>query len=572
METWRIFVAITLMLGVIVLTNLLFPAPQAAGPGAPADTVEVQDPPTLDPVPPPLPLPSGPDTPAPAAGQPAGPAPDSAAPRAPAAPPGRLIVVESPLYRYHISTTGASLVGAELLTYESFTDSGAVELAVDTLGPLIGFGLRAQGREASLASLPFTSEAPDTVRLAPGESGRDVRLRATLADGGEAEFVYTFSADNYAADVRGSFALGALAEQTSLLVRFSPTLALNEADEGEDRRNLGYVTNGVRSGIHSQSLGGVDQPTVVEGPLLWAALKNKYFVVAAFGSPERERHLGGLIVEPVPAEDAAALAATLPLERDGAFAFRLYAGPQESERLAAMGSQFGDVNPLGWAFLGPIIRPLAHIATWALVGMQRATGLAYGWVVILFGILINLLIWPLSMKAMRSQLRNMELQPRMKKIQEKYKDQPEMLQKEMMRLYREEGFNPFGGCLPMLIPMPVLFTLFFVFQATIEFRGTEFLWLPDLSRPDPLYIIPVLMALSMFLLQYLSYKSTPEPNPQLKLMMWFMPIFMLVILLNFASGLNLYYASSNFARLPQQLYIMKERKKVHVRHVRDREE
>ena len=576
METWRIFVAITLMLGVIVLTNLLFPAPQPAGPVAPADTLEVQDPPTLDPVPPPLPLPSATDTPAagpaPAPGQPAGPAPDSAAPPAPAAPPGRVIVVESPLYRYRISTTGASLIGAELLTYESFTDSGAVELAVDTLGPLIGFGLRAQGREASLASLSFTSEGPDTVRLAPGESGRDVRLRATLADGGGAELVYTFSGDSYAVGVRGSFALGALAEQTSLMVRFSPTLALNEADEGEDRRNLGYVTNGVRSGIHSESLGGVDQPTVVEGPLLWAALKNKYFVVAAFGSPERERHLGGLIVEPVPAEDAAALAATLPLERGGTFALQLYAGPQESERLAAMGSQFGDVNPLGWAFLGPIIRPLAHIATWALVGMQRATGLAYGWVVILFGILINLLIWPLSMKAMRSQLRNMELQPRMKKIQETYKDQPEMLQKEMMRLYREEGFNPFGGCLPMLIPMPVLFTLFFVFQATIEFRGTEFLWLPDLSRPDPLYIIPVLMALSMFLLQYLSYKSTPEPNPQLKLMMWFMPIFMLVILLNFASGLNLYYAASNVARLPQQLYIMKERKKVHVRRARGPEE
>ncbi len=575
METWRIFLAITLMLGVIVMTNLLFPAPPPADPGAPADTATVQEAPILEPVPPPLPIPPAADTgvgaadTAPAAGQPAEPAADSAAPLP---PPGRVIVVESPLFRYRISTTGASLVGAELRTYESFTDSGAVELAVDTLGPLIGFGLRAQGREASLASLPFTSESPDTVRLAPGESGREVRLRATLADGGAAELVYTFSADTYAADVRGSLALGALADQTSLLIRFTPTLALHEADEGEDRRNLGYVTNGVRGGIQTQSLGDVDEPTVVGGPLLWAALKNKYFVVAAFGSPERERYLGGLIVEPVPAEHAASLAATLPLERGGVFALRLYAGPQESERLAAMGSQFGDVNPLGWAFLGPIIRPLAHLATWALVGMQRATGLAYGWVVILFGILINLLIWPLSMKAMRSQLRNMELQPRMKKIQETYKDQPEMLQKEMMRLYREEGFNPFGGCLPMLIPMPVLFTLFFVFQATIEFRGTEFLWLPDLSRPDPLYIIPVLMALSMFLLQYLSYKSTPEPNPQLKLMMWFMPIFMLVILLNFASGLNLYYASSNVARLPQQLYIMKERKKVHVRRARDGEE
>jgi YidC/Oxa1 family membrane protein insertase len=574
LETWRIFLAVTLMLGVIVLTNVLFPAPPPAPTTAPADSSAVVTPPVLDPVAPPLPQDSagrdqgaareGDPQETPAAGRgDAGPAAPIGP--GPATPAGRVIVVESPLYRYRIDTRGGGLLGAELREYESFTDSGAVELAVDTLGPLLDYGLRAAGREAPLAALAFTSDAPDTVRLSSGETGRDVALRATLADGGEAELTYTFGADTYAIGVRGRLALGALAEQTSLLIGLGPTLAVNEEDAGEDRRNLGYVTNGVRSGIRSVPLRRVDEPTVEEGPLLWAALKNKYFVVGVFGPQDGQRNLGGLIVQPLPDDDAARLAATLPLARDGSFAFGVYAGPQEPDRLAAMGSQFGDVNPLGWAFLRPIIRPLAHLFTWALVRLHEVTGLAYGWVVILFGILINVLIWPLSMKAMRAQLRNMEVQPRMKEIQEKYKGQPERLQQEMMRLYKEEGFNPFGGCLPMLIPMPVLFTLFFVFQATIEFRGTEFLWLPDLSRPDPYYIIPVLMALSMFVLQYLSYRSTPEPNPQLKMMMWFMPIFMLVVLLNFASGLNLYYASSNVARLPQQLYIMKERNKVHLR-------
>ena len=565
METWRIFLAVTLMLGVIVVTNLLFPPPAPSPDGAPADSVEVVSPPVLDPVAPPLPQtpPAPQDTvaqdPAAAVDAPEG------TPAQGARPTGRVIVVEGPLYRYRIALMGGGIVGAELLQYPSYTDSGSVELAVDSLGPVLAYGLRTAGREASLAGLAFASDVPDTVRLGSGETGRDVTLRASLADGGEAVLTYSFHPGTYAFEVRGRLALGALAEQTSLLLDLGPTLAVNEEDADEDRRNLGYVTNGTRSGIRSVPLRRVDEPTIEEGPLEWAALKNKYFVVGVFGSPDTGRNLGGLIVEPTPGDDAAELAATLPLERDGSFAFRVYAGPQEPDRLAEMGADFEDVNPLGWSFLRPIIRPLAHLITWALVGLHRATGLAYGWVVILFGILVNVLIWPLSMKAMRAQLRNMEIQPRMKAIQEKHKDNPQMLQQEMMRLYKEEGFNPLGGCLPMLIPMPVLFTLFFVFQATIEFRGTEFLWLPDLSRPDPLYIIPVLMALSMFVLQYLSYKSTPEPNPQLKLMMWFMPIFMLVILLNFASGLNLYYASSNVARLPQQLYIMKERRKAHVR-------
>jgi YidC/Oxa1 family membrane protein insertase len=84
---------------------------------------------------------------------------------------------------------------------------------------------------------------------------------------------------------------------------------------------------------------------------------------------------------------------------------------------------------------------------------------------------------------MRSQMKNMEIQPKLKEIQAKYKNEPEKLQKEMLRLYKEEGFNPMGGCLPMLIPLPILITLFFVFQSTIAFRGVEFLWLPDLSAP-----------------------------------------------------------------------------------------
>jgi YidC/Oxa1 family membrane protein insertase len=111
----------------------------------------------------------------------------------------------------------------------------------------------------------------------------------------------------------------------------------------------------------------------------------------------------------------------------------------------------------------------------------------------------------------------------------------------------------------------VLITLFFVFQNTIEFRGVEFLWLPDLSRPDPLYILPFLLGASLWGLQYMNMRAAPQDNPQQKMLLWFMPILMVVIFLNFASGLNLYYAASNVASLPQQILIIRERKRHRVR-------
>jgi len=159
-------------------------------------------------------------------------------------------------------------------------------------------------------------------------------------------------------------------------------------------------------------------------------------------------------------------------------------------------------------------------------------------------------------------MKNMAVQPLLKEIQVKYKDNPERMQKEMLKLHKEHGFNPLGGCLPMLLPWPILIALFFVFQNTIDFRGVSFLWLPDLSAKDPLYILPVFLAVSMFLLQWITLRSMPESNPQMRIMMWFMPLFLGFLFLQFPSGLNLYYAVMNIATIPQQILIARERKKV----------
>jgi YidC/Oxa1 family membrane protein insertase len=139
------------------------------------------------------------------------------------------------------------------------------------------------------------------------------------------------------------------------------------------------------------------------------------------------------------------------------------------------------------------------------------------------------------------------------------------MQEEVRKLYKE-GFNPLAGCLPLLLPWPILIALFFVFQNTIELRGVPFLWMPDLSTKDPLYILPGLLALSMFGMQWLSMRAVEHTNPQtqlqMKMMMWILPPFMLLIFLNLASGLNLYYVVSNIATIPQQMWITNQRKKL----------
>jgi len=534
------------MIAVVVITHLLFPPvpPQPAGVpdtvAAAADTAALRRPPALEPAEPPGAAPAQPAT----------------------AVATDTIFIESPLYRYGISTAGGALVSAELLRFESFTRDGPVQLVPTDAGALVSYALSWPGVEdVDLSRVAFRAEPAEDIRLQPGDAPRTLTLTHTDEAGRTVELRYTFDPSSYLVNVEGRLS-GFGSPPRTVLLEIGPTLAINEADPREDHRNLAYVVNGSSRGIRSVRLDDVDERRVEEGPFYWVALKNKYFLVAALAPGEEPgRRLGGLIAEPVPTPHAADLAATIPVTADQTFGYELYVGPQDYKILAQIGRGLEDVNPYGWRLLRPIIRPLAHLVTWALVGMHEVLGIGYGWVLILFGVLMRAVLWPLNAKAMRSQLKTMELQPRLREIQEKYRNNPEQLQKAMLQLYKEEGFNPFGGCLPLLIPWPLLITLFFVFQGTIEFRGVGFLWLPDLSRPDPYFILPLLLGVSMFVLQKIGQAGLP-PNPQMKFMNWFMPVFMVFIFFSLASGLNLFYTAMNFATIPQQVMLNRERRRL----------
>ncbi len=340
-------------------------------------------------------------------------------------------------------------------------------------------------------------------------------------------------------------------------------LGYNERSRSEESTVMGYVWNHVRDGIDDERLTQVDDERIQEGPHRWAALKSKYFIFALIpGREGSEEYLGGVIARPAEGDDQAAITVTQSLDASGVLDYRVYLGPQERDVLMAFENDLEEANPYGYRWMRPIVRPVVSVALSILNFLHDVLNVGYGWVLIIFGVMMRVLLFPLNQKAMRAQMRNMAVQPLLKEIQTKYKDQPEKLQKEMMKLYKEHGFNPLAGCLPMLVPFPVLITLFFVFRNTIQLRGESFLWLPNLAAADPLYILPVLLGLSMFLMQFITVRSMPEPNPQMKMMMWIMPIFMAAIFFRFASGLNLYYATANLATIPQQYLIAKERQQL----------
>jgi len=353
---------------------------------------------------------------------------------------------------------------------------------------------------------------------------------------------------------------------SALLIGLPRTLRSNEPDTLDD---IGHLAVSYRLGsgdIESVGFSKLDSTTTraETRPTQWIATRNKYFLVA-YRAPAKTpfsvvQLRGGHRSDKI-SNDVIAGAA-LPLGADGRASFDIYAGPQDFERLQKLGSDLDQVNPYG-GFMRGLVQPFAVIVMRVLLWIKRTTQLNYGWVLVLFGVIIRLALWPLNQSAMRTSLRMQRLQPELQALQKRYSDDPRKQQEAIMKVYKDHGMSPLSplmGCLPMLLPMPILFALYFVFQNTIEFRGVPFLWLPDISLKDPFYITPVLMGLSMFVMTWIGSRNMP-PNPQAKMMMYMMPVMLTVFFLNLASGLNLYYAVQNVAAIPQQWLLARERAK-----------
>ena len=462
---------------------------------------------------------------------------------------------------YKFTNIGAAPVSIVMRDYLNRSVSGGpVDLAAEGW-PLLGYRLVTPSDTIELSKVPF------------------ILSRARSAEGQEA-LTYNASVENdtvsitYAVsqDTAASYTIGVSGRvkgpsgQNYLLIDLPKTLRPAEADTTSDYRTLAYSFKPERDHARTMLFGNLEpgEKTLEPGPLSWVAVKSKYFVLGILSPPKgtlfSEVTLGG---GPRTSKIATNAAATVvEAIKNNSFAFEVYAGPQESQRLARMGQDFDHVNPYGWRFLQGVVHPIASKVIQALLWMHNRLNLSYGWVLVILGILVRFALWPLNQSTMRSSLKMQELQPKLAAAQKKYPD-PVQQREAIMKVYHDAGVSPFAGltgCLPALLPMPILFALFFVFQNTIEFRGVPFLWLHDISIKDPLYILPLLMGASMYVLSWIGMRSAP-PNPQAKMMGYMFPVMMTVVLLNMASGLNLYYTAQNIAALPQQWLLARERAK-----------
>ncbi len=308
-----------------------------------------------------------------------------------------------------------------------------------------------------------------------------------------------------------------------------------------------------------------------KGRVDWVAVRTKYFLSAIIPQ-QPERTIGATLGGVKTKEDGiehkrftAALETEYQPVDQYSDNFTVYLGPLDYYILKKYGVNL-QVLVMNKDWYERLFRPISLIIIPAFQFLYRFIP-NYGFVIIVFSILIKLILYPLTKKSYQSMSEMQYLQPKMTELREKYKNDPQRLNREMMRLYKEHGVNPLGGCLPTLLQMPLLFALFIVFRSTIQLRGQPFIgWITDLSRPDKLplgvhlpligdniHVLPILMGLTMIWQSKISMT-----DPKQKMMVYFMPIFMIFIFYSLPSGLNLYYAVFNLLSMIQTHYIKKK--------------
>ncbi len=307
------------------------------------------------------------------------------------------------------------------------------------------------------------------------------------------------------------------------------------------------------------------------GRVDWTAIRTKYFVVSIIPIDPSSTNgvtVGG-VKKKVNKHEIKSFNTTIDAQFDPIPAysnnFTLYLGPLDYYVLRKYDVDLQKMV-MNKDWYERLFRPISLLIIPAFKFLYRFIP-NYGFVIIVFSILIKLILHPLTKKSYQSMSEMQYLQPKMTELREKYKNDPQRLNKEMMKLYKDHGINPLGGCLPMLLQMPVLFALFIVFRSTIQLRGQPFiLWINDLSAPDTLHlgvnlpfigdnihVLPILMGLSMI---WQSKMSVTDPKQ--KMMVYFMPIFLVFIFYSLPSGLNLYYAIFNVLSMVQTRYIKKK--------------
>jgi len=556
----RVLIAIVLCILVLVLWEKFFipkrqPAPPSTSPTVEQTPTAPAQPEKVEPAPAPMPA-----SEAPAVSTPSFPTP--------ATHTGRDVVVETPLYRAVFTETGARLRSFVLEHYRETIDK-------DSPGKEL---VKTSKIEDLPLAFNFVDRPVAALNLAPYVADR---TSATISDGQNQKLTfsyeapgwlritrqYLFNADSYLIDLTVSVEnLGSQPWENA------PTLGLINlplaAGSGSRYTFQGpsLLVNGELEEVKFKKIEGEKQ---IPGPIDWAAYTGQYFLMALLPVNLTPNHAQLKALDPATQMVETTLIGPKIALQPGVqqqFSYQLYLGPKEVSILEAANPLLAKAVNFGWFDI--IAQPLLV----CLKFFYRLWPHNYGVAIILLTLLIKILFWPLTHKSYVSMQAMKKLQPKMQKIREKYKDDKEKMNQEVMQMYRTHKVNPVGGCLPMVLQIPVFFALYRLLYSSIAIRHAPFIWwINDLAAPDRLPVgfkipipywnleaglpvLTILMGISMFIQQ----KMTPmSGDPRQEKMMMMMPIFMTVMFIAFPSGLVLYWLVNNILSIGQQYYINK---------------
>lgn len=452
---------------------------------------------------------------------------------------------------------------------------GAIEAAFNTRGArLLSWRLKQypdrRGRPEEM--VPATGQGPVPLDLETGDAATDERLRQALfvasvpelnLVGGQGDIRFNFASEGLAAEKRLRFERDGYLVTVQTRVRrdgqelphrviWGPGLGNATAEERDVQgyhppQGVAYADHAVERLVTAKQLG---TPRVLAGPH-WAGIESQYF--AALWLPGGGGVTLSRIDVPARGEQGAEQLPLAAVEAGPGRTLMLFVGPKDHTRLKSLGHELEHVVPVG-DWIGPLVVPLMGLVRWVYGYVGN-----YGWAIVLLTVLINLALAPMRHYSIANGLKMAQIGPEMRAIQERYRKLPMLdpkrqeMNEEIAALYGRHGMSMstqmMVGCLPLLLTMPFLFAFYRVLSVSIFLRGAPFLWIPDLSHRDPLYLTPILMGVSMLLMQKMM-PSTMDPAQQRIMLM--MPLIFTVMLFAAPAGLNLYWFASNLCSIVQQ--------------------
>ena len=493
-----------------------------------------------------------------------------AAPGAPAAPPaadtqpaaaGRTITITTDLYRAEIDTTGGAITQVALLKHRDPGDGAKPYLAL-LKTPERTFvaqsGLLGEGMPNHRTA--YTAEAGPR-ELAPGADKLELRLQAVAPNGDKVVQVLTFHRGTYVIDVAYDVTnAGSAPISPYAYYQFTrDTKTQGSQNSMAPVSYVGPVIYNETDKFKKVDFGEIDKLAADPSRKLpytkstdngWVGMVEHYFVTAWLTGDDKKtprefyaRKLDGGLY-------AAGMIVPVGTIAPGATAevkIPLYVGPQEQDELARLAKGLDLVVDYG--IFTVLAAPLFWLLKW-LHGIVHN----WGWAIVLLTIIIKSIFYPLNHASARSMAKMKVIAPKMKALQEQYANDKQQLQIKMMEMYKQEKINPLGGCLPILVQIPVFIALYWVLLSAVELRNAPWiLWIKDLSAPDPYFVLPVIYAITAYLQVKLS--PTPISDPVQAKIMQIMPIAFSVMFIFFPSGLVLYWLVNNSLQIFQQWHM-----------------